>query len=182
MATTSATPAAKERPRRTRTKRTSSRPALKLSQLPPSHIDLRNPLKAVLVCEDCGTWCPITGIHSKQKKLVPHHTGKAHVAAAIRCRGSNRLIEWDMTVPEWSQALTDAIAEASSRRATVVLPKAFSPRTDQTLRARAERTAARRVADWDAVLPSVAAADANRRAVPAGDAPRQGPLLPRAAR
>ncbi|MET9077879.1 hypothetical protein ABZX95_38350 [Streptomyces sp. NPDC004232] len=182
MAITAALPTAKERPRRTRTKRTSSLPALKLSQLLPSHIDLREPLKAVLVCEDCKTWCPITGMQSKVQKLVPHHTGKAGVADAVHCRGSNRRVVFDMTIPEWRQALADAITEASSRQATAVLPKAFSPQTDRTLQARAECTLAGRMADWGAVLPGVAAADKIRRAVPAGDAPTEGPAVPLAPR
>ncbi|WP_326658776.1 hypothetical protein [Streptomyces canus] len=178
MTITSAMPKAKERKKRTRTKRVSSLPAIKLSQLPPSHIDLRQPLKAVLVCEHCKTWCPITGMQGKVQKLVPHHTGKADVADAVRCRGSNRLVQFDMTIPQWRQALTDAVKGASSRQATAVLPKAFSPQTDRTLRARAERTLVGRVADWDAVLPRVADADKNRRAVPAGDAPTEGPAVP----
>jgi hypothetical protein len=178
MTITSAMSTARKRPTRTRTKRVSSLPAIKLSQLPPSHIDLRDPLHAVLVCEDCATWCPITGMQSKKQKLVPHHTGKADEAAAIRCRSSNRRIEWDMTIPEWRQALTDAVTEASSRQATTVLPKAFSPQTDRTLRARAERTLAGRVADWDGVLPRVKDTDKNRRAMPAGDAPGESPAVP----
>lgn len=178
MSITAAMPTAKERPRRTRTKRVSALPAIKLSKLLPSHIDLRDPLKAVLVCEDCETWVPITGMQSKVQKLVPHHTGKAHVADAIHCRSSNRRVEFDMTIPEWRQALTDAAKEASSRQATAVLPKAFSPQTDRTLRSRAERTPAGRVADWNAVLPRVADADKNRRLVPAGDAPAEGPAVP----
>jgi hypothetical protein len=178
MSITAAMPTAKKRPRRTRTKRVSNLPAIKLSKLMPSHIDLRDPLKAVLVCEDCKTWVPITGMQSKTQKLVPHHTGKAGVAAAIHCRSSNRRIDWDMTIPEWHQALTDAITEASSRQATAVLPKAFSPQTDRTLRARAKRTPAGRLADWNAVLPRVADADKKRRAVPAGDAPMEGPAVP----
>ncbi|MFD5426376.1 hypothetical protein [Streptomyces sp. NPDC127084] len=178
MAITAAMPTAKERPRRTRTKRVSNLPALKLSQLLPSHIDLREPLKAVLVCEDCKTWVPVTGMQSKVQKLVPHHTGKADVAAAIHCRGSNRRIQFDMTIPEWRQALADAVTEASSRQATAVLPMAFSPQTNRTLRVRAERTLAGRVADWDSVLPRVAATDSNRQAMPAGDAPTEGPVVP----
>ncbi|MFE2609458.1 hypothetical protein ACFXDI_40420 [Streptomyces mirabilis] len=178
MTITSAMPKARKRPTRTRTKRVSSLPAIKLSQLPPSHIDLRDPLHAVLVCEDCETLVPITGMQDKVQKLVPHHTGKAGEAAAIRCRSSNRRIEFDMTIPEWRQALTDAIKEASSRTATTVLPKAFSQQTDRTLRARAERTPARRVADWDTVLPRVADADKSRRAVPDGDVPTEGPAVP----
>ncbi|MCX4546495.1 hypothetical protein [Streptomyces sp. NBC_01565] len=179
MTTTAAMPAAKERPRRTRTKRKpSSRSALKLSSLLPSHIDLREPLRAVLVCEDCKTWCPITGMQSRIQKLVPHHAGKAGVADAVRCPGSNRIVEFDITILEWRQALTDANKEASSRQPTIVLPKPFSPRTDQTLRARAERTPAGRVADWKAVLGRVGDVDADRERRPAGDAPLDGPSVP----
>ncbi|MGA5364200.1 hypothetical protein [Streptomyces purpurascens] len=178
MTITSAMPRARKRPTQTRTKRVSSLPAIRLSQLPPSHIDLRDPLHAVLVCEDCKTLVPITGMGDKVQKLVPHHTGKAGEADAIRCRSSNRRIEFDMTIPEWCQALADAVKEASSRQATAVLPKAFSPQTDRTLRARAERTSAGRVADWNAVLPQVADADKNRQEVPAGDAPTEGPAVP----
>ncbi|MDI3408310.1 hypothetical protein [Streptomyces cavernicola] len=174
----SAQPVAKERPRRTRTKRVSSLPALKLSQLPPSHIDLRDLLNAVLVCEDCGTWVPITGIKAKVQKLVPHHTGKAGVDAAIRCRSSNRVIKWDITIADWRNALADAITEASSRTATAVLPKAFSPQTDRILQARADRTPGGRKADWDKVLPHVAATDKHRQAVPAGDTPAESPAVP----
>ncbi|MET9913584.1 hypothetical protein ABZZ74_43715 [Streptomyces sp. NPDC006476] len=182
MTITSAMPKAKERKTRTRTKRVSSLPAIKLSQLPPSHIDLRQPLKAVLICEYCKTWCPITGMQSKVQKLVPHHTGEAGVADAVRCRGSNRRVQFDMTIPEWRQALTDAVKEASSRRATEVLPKAFSPQTDRTLRARAERTLAGRMADWNAVLPLAADTDKSRRTVPAGDAPAESRAVPLAPR
>ncbi|MFF0199061.1 hypothetical protein ACFYT5_39795 [Streptomyces anulatus] len=178
MSITAAMPTAKKRPRRTRTKRVSHLPAIKLSRLLPSHIDLHDPLKPSLVCADCETWVPITGMQSKTQKLVPHHTGRADVAAAIRCRSSNRLVEWDLTIPEWHKALTDAIKEAASRTATTVLPKAFSPATDQTLRARAQRTPAGRLADWNTVLPGVAATDAHRQVVPAGDAPTQSPTVP----
>ncbi|MDX2855325.1 hypothetical protein [Streptomyces scabiei] len=177
MAITAAMPTARER-HRTRRKRASTLPAIKLSKLLPSHIDLRDPLKAVLVCPDCETLVLITGMCSKVQKLVPHHTGKAGVAAALRCRSSNRRVEFDMTIPEWRQALTDAVKETSSRQATTVLPKAFSPQTDRTLRARAERTPAGRLADWNAVLPRVADADKSRREIPAGDAPTEGPAVP----
>ncbi|KFG06934.1 hypothetical protein [Streptomyces scabiei] len=87
-------------------------------------------------------------------------------------------MKFDLTIAEWRELLADAITEASSRKATAVLPKAFSPQTDQTLRARAERTLAGRLADWDAVLPGVADADKNRQAVPVGDAPTESPAVP----
>ncbi|MEI7029678.1 hypothetical protein [Streptomyces pratensis] len=178
MSITAAMPTAKERPRRTRTKRVSALSAIKLSQLLPSHIDLRDPLKAVLVCEDCETWVPITGMQSKVQKLVPHHTGKAHVAAALHCRSSNRRVEFDMTIPEWRHALTDAGTEASSRQATAVLPKAFSPQTDRTLRGRSVRGAVGRRAEWAAALYRVRQADQRRAAVPQGAQPAEGPEVP----
>jgi hypothetical protein len=113
-------------------------------------------------------------------KLVPHHQGEAGKAPALRCRGSNREIKWDMTIPQWFAALQDARAsnEAASRRPTPVLPKPFSPRTNQELLSREVRTAAGRRADWDAVLPRVADADKARRAVPANGRPTEGPALP----
>ncbi|MFD9787796.1 hypothetical protein ACFWYX_28125 [[Kitasatospora] papulosa] len=175
MSVTAPMPTAKERPRRTRTKRVSALPAIKLSQLLPSHIDLRNPLKAVLVCQDCETWVPITGMQSKVQKLVPHHIGKAHVAAAVHCRSSNRRIEFDITIFEWRHALTDAATEASSRQATAVLPKAFSPQTDHTLRGRSENGAVGRRAEWAAALHRVRQADQLRRTVPQGARPTDGP-------
>ncbi|MGO1025680.1 hypothetical protein ACTOXX_34460 [Streptomyces rubiginosohelvolus] len=175
MSITAEMPTAKERPSRTRTKRVSALPAIKLSQLLPSHIDLRDPLKAVLVCTDCETWVPITGMQSKVQKLVPHHTGKAHVAAALHCRSSNRRVEFDMTIPEWRHALTDAGTEASSRQATAVLPKAFSPQTDRTLRGRSVRGAVGRRAEWAAALYRVRQADQMRRTVPQGAQPAEGP-------
>ncbi|MFE1545518.1 hypothetical protein ACFW61_34380 [Streptomyces microflavus] len=178
MSITAAMPTAKERPRRTRTKRVNALPAIKLSQLLPSHIDLRDPLKAVLVCEDCETWVPITGMLSRIQKLVPHHTGKAHVAAALHCRSSNRRVEFDMTIPEWRHALTDAGTEASSRQATAVLPKAFSPQTDRTLRGRSVRGAVGRRAEWAAALYRVRQADQRRAAVPQGAHPAEGPEAP----
>ncbi|MFG3179817.1 hypothetical protein ACGFZC_32805 [[Kitasatospora] papulosa] len=178
MSVTAPMPTAKERPRRTRTKRVSALPAIKLSQLLPSHIDLRNPLKAVLVCQDCETWVPITGMQSKVQKLVPHHNGKAHVAAAVHCRSSNRRVQFDMTIPEWRHALTDAATEASSRQATTVLPKAFSSQTDHTLRGRYENGAVGRRAEWAAALHRVRQADQLRRAVPQGARPTEGPEAP----
>ncbi|MEV5864375.1 hypothetical protein AB0L83_32230 [Streptomyces sp. NPDC052071] len=176
MSITAAVPTAKERPRRTRTKRVSGLPALKLSELPLHHIDLRDPLRTSLVCQDCETWVPITGMQSKVQKLVPHHTGTAHVAAAVHCRSSNRRIEFDMTIPEWRHALTDAATEASSRQATAVLPKAFSPQTDQTLRGRSERGAVGRRAEWAAALHRVRQVDQLRRAARPTDGP-EAPLV-----
>ncbi|HET6354862.1 hypothetical protein [Streptomyces sp.] len=122
MTTTSAMPKAKKRQTRTRTKRVSHRPALAVSKLLPTEIDLL-PGTESLVCPDCETWCPITGHDGLNPKLVPHHAGRAEQAEARRCSGSNRLVLLDLTIPEWHHLLADAIKETSSRRATNVLRK-----------------------------------------------------------
>ena len=126
MSITAAMPAAKERPRRTRTTRVSGRPALVVSQLLPINIDLL-PGTESLVCPDCKRWCPITGHDGATPKLVPHHSGRAETGEARRCIGSNRRVELDLTIPEWHQLLADAIKETASRRPTTVLRKPKTP-------------------------------------------------------
>ncbi|MFD6114048.1 hypothetical protein ACFWG0_28670 [Streptomyces yangpuensis] len=168
---------ARPRKSRTRSRNVNGRPALVISTLRPHQYDLR-PACASLICPDCTTWVPITGIQARQQKLVPHDTGRAGKAAAVRCQGSNRLVDVDVAYEIWQQRLQDSGVETAARRPTTVLPKAFSPRTDQALRARAERTPAGRVADWNAVLPKVADVDVARRQVPAGHAPLDGSPVP----
>ncbi|MES5824883.1 hypothetical protein [Streptomyces sp. RG80] len=177
MTATSAMPTARKRPTRTRTKHVSSLPAITVSKLSPVDIDLL-PGTESLVCPNCSRWCPITGHDGRNPKLVPHHTDRAGTAEPRRCLGSNRRVKLDLTIAEWRELLADAITEASSRQVTAVLPKAFSPQTDQALRARAERTPAGRVADWNAVQVKVSDADAARRDFPRGDRPADGPQLP----
>lgn len=178
MATTTT---AQQRKRQTRTKRVSALPAIRMSQLSPAHIDLRDPLKAVLICADCMTWVPITGIKGGIKdavyKLVPHHRGKAGEAPGLRCRSSNRRVTWDVTIPEWYAALKEVSRQSASRRATAVLPKPFSPRTNQELDSRAARGADRRRAEWARVQQDVADTDAARRIIPAHARPTEGPVL-----
>ncbi|WP_431983132.1 MULTISPECIES: hypothetical protein [Streptomyces] len=188
MATTSAMPKARERKTRTRSKRISTRPALKLSQLPPANIDLRQPLSAVLVCEDCRTWCPITGMQGKVQKLVPHHTGKVGVAAASRCRGSNRRIDWDLTLPEWQQALADATKEAANRRPSRVTRKPRTAPAPAVAQIAARKTSSEprdgrpmwlvREMGWASTESAVHDTDTRRAQLPAGEAPTEGPQLP----
>ncbi|WP_438490717.1 hypothetical protein [Streptomyces sp. S186] len=190
MPTTAATPTAKKRPRRTHTKRVSHLPAIKLSQIPPSHIDLRDPLMAVLYCENCKTWCPITGMQGREQKLVPHHTGKAGEGAAIRCRNSNRRIEFDLTLPEWHRALVDAHNDTLSRRPTNVLRKpkvAPAPAVSQIaaqLRSVADDGGDGRTLwlvremGWASSAPAVNDADTRRAQRPAGDTPLGSPPVP----
>lgn len=127
MTTTSAMPTAKKRPKKTRTNRISSRPAIVVSKLRNNQIEL-SPGKEHMVCPDCGTWCPITGTQSTPQ-LVPHHTEPKGNPNPRRCIGSNRLVRIDLTVDQWRQRRADAIADTASRRATRVLPK---PKTTAT--------------------------------------------------
>ncbi|MFI1839502.1 hypothetical protein [Streptomyces olivaceoviridis] len=113
------------RPRRSRTRShtVNARPALALSTLRPHQYDLR-PACASLVCPDCGTWVPITGLQTKTPKAVPHDTGRAGKDAAVRCRlGSNRLITVDVTAKKWQERLEDGHAETGHRRKTTVRRK-----------------------------------------------------------
>ncbi|MGP4004001.1 hypothetical protein [Streptomyces sp. 8N706] len=127
MTATSAMPTAKERQKKTRTKRVSLRPALAVSTLLPNQIELFFG-REHMVCPDCRTWCPITGVQGSPK-LVPHHTEPKGTPEPRRCIGSNRRVLLDLTVDEWHQRRADAIADTASRRATRVLPK---PKTTAT--------------------------------------------------
>ncbi|WP_204367080.1 hypothetical protein, partial [Mycobacterium tuberculosis] len=108
---------------RTRSRTVSARPALALSTLKPHQYDLR-PACVSLVCPDCETWVPITGIQTRKPKLVPHDTGRTWKDAAVRCRlGSNRLVTVNVTVKKWQERLEDGHAETGHRRKTTVLRK-----------------------------------------------------------
>ncbi|WP_432091490.1 hypothetical protein [Streptomyces sp. NRRL F-5630] len=114
---------ARTRRSRTRSRTVSARSALALSSLKPHQYDLR-PACASLVCPDCKTWVPITGLGTRKPKVVPHDTGRAGKDAAARCRlGSNRLVTVDITVKKWQERLEDGRAETDHRRKTTVLRK-----------------------------------------------------------
>ncbi|MEU8550517.1 hypothetical protein AB0C81_26650 [Streptomyces roseoverticillatus] len=106
---------ARLRKSRTRTKKVSAREPLVLSTLQPHQYDLR-PTCASLICPDCQTWCPITGIQAKVHKLVPHHAGTAHEDKAIRCSGSNRGVVVDVAYEVWQRHLETGCAETDGRR------------------------------------------------------------------
>lgn len=114
---------ARPRKSRTRSRTVNARPALALSTLKPHQYDLR-PACVSLVCPDCGTWVPITGIQTKKPKVVPHDTGRAFEVPAVRCRlGSNRLVTVDVTARKWAERLGDGHAETGHRRRTTVRRK-----------------------------------------------------------
>ncbi|MEU5314426.1 hypothetical protein [Streptomyces sp. NPDC021562] len=120
--TTTATPTARKRCRKTRTKKVNPRPPIVASALAANEIDLA-PGREHLVCPGCRTWCPITGMNGTPK-LVPHHTDRAGTPNPRRCTaGSDRRVTIDIAVDDWHTTLIEARPTTASRRATKVLPK-----------------------------------------------------------
>ncbi|MFE5596289.1 hypothetical protein [Streptomyces sp. NPDC056549] len=181
-----AMPKAVTRKGRTRTSRVSPLDPIALSILSPGHIDMRTvestqTRRISVVCPDCRTWVALTPNRGTYLlKTVPHHTGKAGVAAAIRCRSSNRLVDVDITdwrrqYSDWAREERLAVDLTRHRRATVQTLKVARPQ---------ERPADRR-AQWERAVPAARRADAARRvpadAIPmargaAVDGPAGGPL------
>ncbi|MGW3269058.1 hypothetical protein [Streptomyces sp. NPDC001056] len=187
----SASRTARPRRSRTRSRTVNSGPALALSTLRPHQYDLR-PACASLVCPDCKTWVPITGLQTKQPKLVPHDTGRAGKDAAVRCRlGSNRLITVDVTARKWEERLTDGNSETVHRRKTTVRRKpktAVAPAVSQIAaqkqapandeRGNGQPLWLRRKEQWAATESTVRDADNRRAQLPAGAAPLGAPPVP----
>ncbi|MFF4393282.1 hypothetical protein ACFY0G_42200 [Streptomyces sp. NPDC001552] len=122
MNTTPAMPKASKRRRKTRTSNINHRPPVIASKLKVNEIDLA-PGKEHLVCPDCSTWVPITGMLGTPK-LVPHHTGRAKTGEPHRCAaGSNRQVTIDVEAGALRTQLIEGTPTAASRRATKVLPK-----------------------------------------------------------
>ncbi|MFF7365442.1 hypothetical protein [Streptomyces sp. NPDC008125] len=126
MATTTVEPKARKRRQKTRTKNISSLPAILVSKLTASQIDL-TPGKEHVVCPDCTCWTPITGVLGTPL-LVPHHTTPYHDSTTTprRCSSSNRRIILDTALDAWRADLaerTEVSATVASRRPTKVLPK-----------------------------------------------------------
>ncbi|MET9734522.1 hypothetical protein ABZZ79_28950 [Streptomyces sp. NPDC006458] len=181
------------RPRRgrTRSRTLNSRPALALSALKPHQYDLR-PACASLVCPDCETWVPITGLGTKTTKVVPHDAGRAFEAPAVRCRlGSNRLVTVDVSVKKWQERLEDGHAETGHRRRTTVRRKpkvAVAPAVSQIAAQKQapaddQRGNGRplwrlRKEQWAATESAVRDADTRRAQLPAGAAPLGAPPVP----
>ncbi|MGR3935226.1 hypothetical protein [Streptomyces sp. BRA346] len=86
-----------------------------MSTLKPHQYDLR-PACASLICPECRTLVPITGVRAKVQKLVPHDAGTVHKDASIRCRNSNRRVTVDVAYEVWQRLLEDGDAETAGRR------------------------------------------------------------------
>ncbi|MFM9584224.1 hypothetical protein [Streptomyces caniscabiei] len=182
---------ARPRRSRTRSRTVNARPALALSTLKPHQYDLR-PACASLVCPDCETWVPITGLQTKKPKVVPHDTGRAGKDAAVRCRlGSNRLVTVNVTVKKWQERLEDGHAETGHRRKTTVLRKpktAVAPAVSQIAAQTQTPTDDEpgegrplwllREMKWASTESAVRDADTRRAQLPAGEAPLGAPPVP----
>jgi hypothetical protein len=182
---------ARPRRSRSRSRTVNARPALALSTLRPHQYDLR-PACASLVCPDCETWVPITGLQTKSPKVVPHDAGRAGKDAAVRCRlGSNRLVTVDVTARKWEERLTDGNSETVHRRRTTVRRKpkvAVAPAVSQIAAQKQapaddERGNDRplwllRKEQWAATESAVRDADTRRAQLPDGAAPLGAPLVP----
>ncbi|MEV0604537.1 hypothetical protein AB0I82_35295 [Streptomyces sp. NPDC050315] len=180
---------ARPRRSRTRSRNVNPRPALAVSTLKPHQYDLR-PACASLICPDCKTWVPITGIQAKKPKLVPHDTGRAGKDAAIRCQGSNRLVTVNVTVKKWQERLEDGGAETASRRRTTVLrkPKVQAAPAVSQIAARKQALVKEpgdgrplwllREMKWASTESAVRDADTRRAQLPEGDAPLGAPPVP----
>ncbi|MET9760023.1 hypothetical protein ABZ016_13355 [Streptomyces sp. NPDC006372] len=183
---------ARPRRSRTRSRTVNSRPALALSTLKPHQYDLR-PACASLVCPDCKTWVPITGLQTKKPKVVPHDTGPAGKDGAVRCRlGSNRLVTVNVTARKWEERLTDGNSQTVHRRRTTVRRKpkdAVAPAVSQI--ATQKQTAPTgdepgdgrplwllREMKWASTESAVRDADTRRAQIPAGAAPLGAPPVP----
>jgi hypothetical protein len=183
---------ARPRRSRTRSRTVNARPALVISTLKPHQFDLR-PACASLICPDCKTWVPISGLQTKRPKVVPHDTGLAGKDAAVRCHlGSNRLVTVDVTVKKWQERLEDGNSETVHRRKTTVLRKpkvALAPAVSQIAAQKQTATTDDEPGDgralwllremkWASTATAVRDADTRRAQLPAGDAPLGGPLVP----
>ncbi|MFD3565426.1 hypothetical protein ACFWVU_38050 [Streptomyces sp. NPDC058686] len=191
MSTSTLERTARTRRSRTRSRTVNARPALALSTLKPHQYDLR-PACASLICPDCKTWVPITGLQTHKPKVVPHDTGLANKDASVRCRlGSNRLVTVDVTVKKWQERLEDGNSETVHRRKTTVLRKpkvALAPAVSQ-IAAQKQAPADDEHGDgrpmwllremkWASTESAVRDADTRRAQLPDGEAPLGAPPVP----
>lgn len=182
---------ARPRRSRTRSRTVNARPALALSTLKPHQYDL-HPACASLICPDCETWVPITGLQTHKPKVAPHDTGLAGKAPAVRCRlGSNRLVTVDVTVREWEERLTDGTSETVHRRRTTVRRKPKVTVAPAVSQIAAQKQAPSdddsgdgrplwllREMKWASTAASVRDADTRRAELPDGEAPLGAPPVP----
>ncbi|MEU5599197.1 hypothetical protein [Streptomyces sp. NPDC020298] len=108
--------AVRKRPGRVRTKRSNGRTPLLLSTIAPQDINLREGETRSIVCPDCRTWRRLMG--ETQLKIREHcHSdrileGQKH----DRCPGSGQVVQLDISVDQWAEAMAAADSTTTGRR------------------------------------------------------------------
>lgn len=106
----------RKRPGRTRTKRDNRRQPLLLSKVDPYDVNVREGEVKSIVCPDCRSWRRLMG---DTKLKIREHCISDKVADGhkhIRCDGSNQVVQLDITVEQWSEAMLAADSTATGRR------------------------------------------------------------------
>ncbi|WP_221355315.1 hypothetical protein [Streptomyces beigongshangae] len=106
----------RKRPGRTRTKRDNRREPMLLSKIDPQEINVREGEAKSLVCPDCRTWRRLIG---DTKLVIREHCVSDKVTEGqkhVRCDGSNQVVQLDIPVEQWSEAMLAADSTATGRR------------------------------------------------------------------
>lgn len=174
-------------PARTRTKRRSSLPPLKLSTLLPNRYNLRPDEVNTVVCPSCETWQRIMGDQDKTRTIRDHYStdrSGAELEAGqrdTRCPSARRIVEIDVKIAHWVKQVEEGSTQVAARRPTKVLRKIPTPKPPAVFHMAQPRpavsalTAAERAEQWAEVLLPVYVTDALRR-IPLHGA--RGPIVP----
>ncbi|MEU3564156.1 hypothetical protein [Kitasatospora sp. NPDC006786] len=166
-------------PARTRTKRRSALPPLKLSTLRPHLYNLRPDEVATMVCPDCRTWQRIMGIEGGTRTIRDHYStdlSGAELAAGqrdARCPSARRIVEIDVLLARWARDIEEGTTETAARRPTTVLRKVKTPVAPAVLHIAqgrpaeptesARQAARKRTKGWEAARIDVLVTDAVRQ-------------------
>ncbi|MFI1700621.1 hypothetical protein ACH419_32260 [Streptomyces bobili] len=106
----------RKRPSRTRTKRDNRRAPMLLSTIDPQDINVRESEAKSIVCPDCRTWRRLMG---DTKLVIREHCVSDKVAEGekhVRCDGSNQVVQLDIPIEQWREAMLAADSTATGRR------------------------------------------------------------------
>lgn len=117
----------------------STRPALRISRLSPSLVDLSRAGQPWIVCPACRTWQRLRRAKGG-KVIAPHRRAPRDEherrdfrivemtgGTLPRCPDAARLVEVDLTPAQWRARLVDVPRDADARRATRVHPSLTPP-------------------------------------------------------
>ncbi|MET8624721.1 hypothetical protein ABZW30_13345 [Kitasatospora sp. NPDC004669] len=171
-------------PARVRTKRTNNRPALRLSTIRPSELNVRSAEVMTIVCRDCRTWQRLMGATTLKIRdhYVPDGGEKdehGKLKAERLCQGARQVVDIDIDVAKWQRAQDRRISpdampaetRRSARQHYKPLPPVAAPvhRIAAPGPAVAAPSVASRVEQWTQVRLPVLVAD-TKREIPLEDA------------